>query len=121
MLVDYFEEVVEGEEPAFIDEGCGAARVVVELVREGEEVGERVDFVFAFEDLAGLVGWVDGVALAVVAGFYFAGWWWLEGVAVWRGDHVLGLGIYCSQQQVLNRLVLLRKSLVLCQLICTVT
>ena len=95
--------------------------MVVELVCEGEEVGERVDFVFAFKDLGGFVGWVDGVALPVVAGFYLAWWRRLEGVAVWRGDHILGLGVYCSQQQVLNRLVLLRKSLVLCQLICTVT
>jgi len=40
------------------------------LVREGEEVGERIDFIFAFKDESGVVEGVDGVVLAIAG----SGW-----------------------------------------------
>jgi len=95
LFVEGLEEAVECGHPAWSQEG-GVAGVVVELVGEGEEVRERVKFVFAFEDLAGFVGGVDGVALAVVACVDFAGGRGLESVAVGCFDYVFGLGVDCA-------------------------
>lgn len=61
---EYVEKRVEGEQPAIVDEG-GRAGVVVELVREGEEVRKRVELVLAFEDEGLLVQGVNSVTVTL--------------------------------------------------------
>ncbi|KAJ8611688.1 hypothetical protein MRB53_037799 [Persea americana] len=112
LLVEDDEDGLKGEEPALGVELVGP-RVVVELVGEGEEGGERVELVLALEDGRGLEGWVHAVRLAVGCDWQAARRWRLEGVAVGRGDDVLGLRVDGADQEVVNRLVLLRKVLVL--------
>ena len=48
LLVKNVKQRFERDEPALSEKCCGACRGVI-LIREGEEVGQAVEFVFAFK------------------------------------------------------------------------
>lgn len=89
----------------------------MEVVRELEEVGEGVEFVFALEDEGVFVRGVDGVAVALGGGVEPAGGRGLEGVAVGGADDVFGLGVYGAENEFVDLFILLREGLVLGELV----
>lgn len=100
-----------------VREELGGPGVLVELVAQQEEVGQRVELVLALEDERRLVRRVDGVVLAVGRRAQAAGRRRLEGVAVGRLDDILGLGVDGAEDERAQPVVVLRQGLVRRQLV----
>jgi hypothetical protein len=60
---------------------------------------------------------MHSITLPIITRLDFARWRRLEGIAIWRFYHILGLGIYGAQYETFNRLVVLSQPLILRQLI----
>lgn len=84
----------------------------MEVGSQGEEVGQRIQLVFAFEYRGVVVFRVDGVFLSVGRRLEAAGRRGLEGVAVGRLDNELDLGVDRAQDETVQVLVLVRQELV---------
>lgn len=120
LLVQDIKEAIESLVPSWGQE-LGGAGVLVEVGSQGQEVGQRVELVLAFEHDGILVGWVDSVLHAIGIGLEPARRRRLERVAVGRLNDELDLRLDRAQDEAVQVLVLVRQQLVAGQLVGGVT